>query len=76
MARKVTKETVGVGQILKRGRWYHFRWTDDAGDRQREMKVTGKSAVRTSKGKKALEAALTDRRPHIAAACLPRIPWA
>ena len=58
MARTVTSETVGIGQILKMGRWYHFRWTDDAGDRQREaLKVTDKGAAR----KKALEALLTDR---------------
>ena len=47
MARKVEREAVGCGIIEKRGSWWHFRWTDEGGQRRREaLKVTAKEAAR------------------------------
>lgn len=48
MPRTAELEAVGCGIIEKRGKWWHFRWTDEAGRRRREaLKVTTKDAART-----------------------------
>lgn len=59
MARKVDREAVGCGVIEKRGAWWHFRWTDEGGQRHREaLKVTDKAAARTKA--RALSQAIQD----------------
>ena len=57
MARTAETESVGIGQILKIGPWWHFRWTDESGKRLREaLKVKDKKAAR--KKAQALSAAI------------------
>lgn len=41
MATRVTSLTVGIGTLRKQGKWWHFRWSDAAGNRRSvALKVT------------------------------------